>query len=280
VALDFERDRAAFTCELPAEALSDELGVQNPAEVRLIGKQTYMRFGKEEKWLASPGEEDDFADLDPRTMLAEMQKSAKEIGVVGHERIDGADTTHYRLVVDAEQAEVVAAEGQTTAVVQLWIDEDSLVRRVHLIDAEGSEDEAAVTIDFSDFGAALDIEAPPADEITKDGDFGVSTASRGPECAHSAEPIGVDAFFAALAEGSEPPIAGPYSCSEGVVTVGHGEALSCSLHPEPVAGPAIERRDTAQGQRLARENVSCTVGGDSPAALRQAEAVLQATHGG
>jgi len=54
-------------------------------------------------------------------------------------------------------------------VVEAWIDEQGLPRRVRI--PFGGETESGFVVDLFDFGAPVDVEAPPADEVVSEDEF-------------------------------------------------------------------------------------------------------------
>jgi len=125
----------------------------------------------------------DFANLgigqSPTEALAQLRGSANT-QKVGTETIDGVRTTHYRGTVDVQDAlgratakerkalrrllDEAKAHGvdATSTTHDVWVGDDGLVRR--LTEQVGSV--GHVTMTFSDYGAPVQIEAPPADETT------------------------------------------------------------------------------------------------------------------
>jgi hypothetical protein len=141
VGLDFERGRAEMTCDPPAD--SDE---PRTPDMRVIGETTYLRIGPRQWTAASSDNAAPLGDIDPRTLLTELQKRADEVGVVGKEDVRGVETTRYHMT----------SEEYSDEPVDIWVDRDGLVRRVR---------SPGISIEFFDFGAELGIEPPPADEV-------------------------------------------------------------------------------------------------------------------
>lgn len=270
-ALDFERERARITCKAQGDFPADDLII--------VGKTWYMQL-QGGKWMKLPGDDsNDLAEMDPRAILRDLQDAAAEVSVVGTERVRDVDTTHYHFVVDAKKAALSPADGSATAPVDVWIDEDGLVRRLRVSDDPSADAPGRYAVEFFDFGAPLDIEPPPADEIADatDGDTGLSIATR---CTGTGpRPIGLDAFAEAIYTSgwadAAAPAAGPYSCDDTQLTLELGKAVTCSLHDKPVAGDAVERRSENGETVLAIENASCAVAGDDAAIERRVEALLE-----
>jgi hypothetical protein len=124
---------------------------------------------------------------DPTKSMEMLQGVSDDITEVGEEEIRGEPTTHYTATIDMDKAlEQVPEEsrsfiqqqidllGTSTLPVDVWIDEEGRLRRQRMdIDttgmAAGSPDAPAqisTTIDMYDFGAEVDTEPPPADQVT------------------------------------------------------------------------------------------------------------------
>ena len=106
---------------------------------------------------------------------------------LGTETIDGVETTHYKGVIDlrkypdtlpeAERAEarrtvdkLVELSGDATTPTEVWIDEDSLVRRQKMTVKQKQPAESTTEMDirYSDFGKRVDIEVPQgAKDVTE-----------------------------------------------------------------------------------------------------------------
>ena len=99
------------------------------------------------------GEYLDLGGGDP-TRLLETLEAAGAFDEVGSERVRGVETTRYRGTVASSRVEV-------------WVGEDGLVRRVTVSDGEGTD----VRLELFDFGADVDVERPPADEVAELGDL-------------------------------------------------------------------------------------------------------------
>lgn len=116
---------------------------------------------------------------DPEAMFKAMQ-SPEKLEVLGTEDVDGVGTHHYRITMDASR--YVEAMGLPAAmagmlpkelVTEMWVDGDNLPRKfVQATDgpAAGGAAASPSTTEgtYSDFGADVRIEAPPADEVTED----------------------------------------------------------------------------------------------------------------
>jgi hypothetical protein len=115
----------------------------------------------------------------PGDYLVWLQGASDDVKVVGHESIDGADTTHYQGHVDmtkiasnggASSAQVDAAKqlGLDSMPLDVWLDGDGLPRRI-LIDTtfevSGQQATFHMQVDMSDYGAAVEVTIPPAGDI-------------------------------------------------------------------------------------------------------------------
>jgi hypothetical protein len=127
---------------------------------------------------------------DPGKNLAQLL-GVTEAEQVGEENVRGADTTHYRAVADlrraAEQAEDadrafleqwIEQLGVTELPTDVWLDDQGrVVRQSFAFDLAGAtlrgeeligelEGEATTTIEYFDFGTEVDVQPPPADQVT------------------------------------------------------------------------------------------------------------------
>jgi hypothetical protein len=131
-----------------------------------IDETLYLRglaaatLGSPERWLKVPDTDQDSSihDLSPVTLLAMLRAASRETERIGEEDVRGVPTVEYRLTVHCEEADLVC-EGES-APVDVWIDDEGLVRRLFL-DANGM----AGTVEFFDFGIDVDIQPPAADQV-------------------------------------------------------------------------------------------------------------------
>ena len=142
----------------------------------------------------------DFAQLqqmggsDPTETLRYM-KATGEVEEVGTEEVRGVETTHYEATIDLREYPKLAPEGEREAAertidaliertgsetidVEVWIDDDDLVRRMkqeftqRLPDGQG-EMEMQQTMEMYDFGTEVEIDLPDEDDV-----FDVSNKAR------------------------------------------------------------------------------------------------------
>lgn len=197
-------ERSAMTMRLPA-AQGVDLG---EIETRSDGFVIYMRFPflqeaapQLKPWIKVDLREAgkdlgiDFVALlelgtqtDP-TKALEFLRAAGEVDELGSATIRGSETTHYKGVVDlnryADQLEAksgseaaarslrkaIELTGESTMPIELWIDEDSLVRRMTwaqtTVAVEGQPPTmVAATMDLFDYGADVDVVIPPDNQTT------------------------------------------------------------------------------------------------------------------
>jgi hypothetical protein len=121
----------------------------------------------------------------PATMLESLRGVSDDIERVGKEEVQGETTTHFRGTLDMQKAiedapaeqrkEIEAALSQLGGAgdaipYDVFVDEEGFVRRFAMdlsgitgAAAEGAT--GAITIDFFDFGADVDIQVPPAEDV-------------------------------------------------------------------------------------------------------------------
>jgi hypothetical protein len=96
--------------------------------------------------------------------------------VVGHETIDGTITTHYTAVIDIDKVidqlpeelgDLVreATAGQPGEKVDVWIDDQGLLRRAVSSVTMGPAGSFTMTMDFSDYGIHPQIDLPVESDV-------------------------------------------------------------------------------------------------------------------
>jgi hypothetical protein len=121
------------------------------------------------------------AGMDPQHMLQELQAVTGGLTVLGHETVDGVDTTHYHGTIDP--AKIAAKAGKDGAAmaghvgpvpIDIWIDGQGRVVRqqTSMTGLNGMSDSGStstgdltLTIDYTDLGGPVSITAPPADQV-------------------------------------------------------------------------------------------------------------------
>ncbi|RYC14148.1 hypothetical protein [Nocardioides zhouii] len=188
-------DSAGQAQEMAGEARFADEGVEMKAtgtgaqamEMILVDKAMYMKspsFGTGDKWLKI-----DLSDpnslfgmigkaTDPEVMFKAME-SPKKLELVGSEDVDGVETNHYRITMDPTQylkaMEFPAAMADMLPkelVTDMWVDADNLPRRfTQTVEVKASGGGAPTTSTtegtYADFGADVEIEAPPASQVTQ-----------------------------------------------------------------------------------------------------------------
>lgn len=168
------------------EMKASSTGAQ-PMELILLDKAMYMKsadLGTGDKWLKI-----DLSDpsslfgmigraTDPEVMFKAME-SPEKLELVGSEEVDGTPTNHYRITMDPsrylEAMDFPAAMADmmpTELVTEMWVDGDNLPRKfAQTIDVPGAGGGAATSSTtggtYADFGTDVEIEAPPAADVTE-----------------------------------------------------------------------------------------------------------------
>jgi hypothetical protein len=182
--------------EQTGESLPD--GFDEPMRVVADGTTMYMQMpfagvlGAPSGWLEIDLSElgmgaDQLGAYDLRSTLETLRGASGEPDVVGTEQVRGVETTHYRVTVDLAKALEEAPESARAALEQMggagdlegaemdvdvWIDADGLPRRqsmdmANLFGSMGMGDTSVtMTIEYFDFGEAVDIVVPSPDEVT------------------------------------------------------------------------------------------------------------------
>jgi hypothetical protein len=207
---DYENRRGRLTVDL-GDLLS-EAGLPGDASFELLldGTVLYVNFPlltafvpDAKEWLKVDLEQAagigglDLSQLggnDPTRYLEYLQATGAEVEEIGSEEVRGVETTHYSATVDLEEALELVPEDQRASVQALidagttalpldtWVDGDGLVRRIDVeVPAGESGGTGNVTMDLFEFGLDVEIEPPPADQVTDvselEGLAGVETAT-------------------------------------------------------------------------------------------------------
>ncbi|MEU5223596.1 hypothetical protein AB0G55_13175 [Streptomyces toyocaensis] len=108
----------------------------------------------------------------------------KDVTEVGTEKVDGVNTTHYRVSVDVARlpgGDQMRKQLGPTLPMQVWLDDEGRLRRQQIdmtvkapASASAKPDggaaprqlEMTTVMEFSDFGTEVDAEAPRADQVT------------------------------------------------------------------------------------------------------------------
>lgn len=153
----------------------------------LLGQVMYMKspdLGTGDKWLKIDLSDPDslFGMIgkatDPEVMFKAME-TPRKLELVGSEEVDGVETNHYRITLDPTQyvkaMEFPAAMADMLPeelVTEMWVDADDLPRKFTQtteIKGMGGGQPATSTTEgtYSDFGIDVEIEEPPASEVTE-----------------------------------------------------------------------------------------------------------------
>ena len=116
------------------------------------------------------------------TQTLDLLRASGSVDKVGAEMIDGVATTHYTALIDLQKAGQLAGQGGDALVkrltaagapsqipVDVWIgDGDGLVHKLTIneqLKSGQGEVGIAVTLNISDYGTAVNVVAPPSDQV-------------------------------------------------------------------------------------------------------------------
>ena len=228
-------------------------------EAITIDDTSYRKDRGEQKWTKEPVVDDDsLAGFSPIKLLELLRSASLKTERVGGEEVRGESTVRHALTVDCKKAELFDCDGQT-AVVGVWIDDDGLVRRIRL------DHRLAVNLEFFDFGVPVEVEVPPADQVTTEPP--PVPLETQPCAAVVAEPLRVEQVLVALGrngygpsvtEGGclEPPLAAFISAERP------GAYLSCQVVTTPDAEfPTVPPVQLPEARSRTAANVKCSLYG-------------------
>jgi hypothetical protein len=124
---------------------------------------------------------------DPTQQLEVLRGVSDDVEEVGRQEVRGEATTHYEMTIDLEKVaeevpessraqfeDLIEAAGSKEIPAEAWLDDEGRVRRIRY-DYEAEVPGAAgapqktrttVTMELFDFGTQVNVELPPADEVT------------------------------------------------------------------------------------------------------------------
>ena len=160
-----------------------------PVQVIIVDGDVYTkglsRGNPSKPWTKNAGESKEIAEAlkqaDPR-MALKMFSDVGTLKQMGTETVNGVSATHYSVTVElakvaqqhpelADILNVLIQNGVKTQDVQLWV--DSQKRPVRLVTSAqlpnpvkpGAKINSTQSVDFTDWGAPVTIQAPPADQV-------------------------------------------------------------------------------------------------------------------
>lgn len=197
----FSMDMTAVAGELGGEIPPEMADMFGNLEVIQVGETTYMSWpffsflGVQTPWVSMPTEDTDSSPTagfggatpgNPADFLSYFEDTNATIEEIGKETVRGVDTTHYLAIFDTETLLAEATPEERAEIeaqgpipleempMDIWIGDDGLVYR-YVIDIAGDTVEAdsgegfermVMTFEMFDWGGDIDIEIPPADQIT------------------------------------------------------------------------------------------------------------------
>jgi hypothetical protein len=170
------------------EAVFDDLAMymRFPAPISnafgLPGGKQWIRFD-----LAELGKEqgidfgalfDQFSGSDPSRSLQLLRAAQDDFREIGAEQVRGVETTHYRGTVDFERLaesgppdaresyrRLLELSAQARLPVDVWIDGNGQTRRIRYEQEMRDGSSMKLAQEYYDFGADVNVEAPPANEV-------------------------------------------------------------------------------------------------------------------
>ncbi len=153
-----------------------------------------MFLGEDVTWIELPADEAGAAagsfgpasPGNPAEFLSALEDANADVVEVGTETLRGVSTTHYLVTFDMEKLLEQATPEQRAELeaqgplpvdqlpMDVWIGDDGLIYKyVMTLDGTAVEtdpgqgfESMVMTFEIYDYGATIDIEAPPADEVT------------------------------------------------------------------------------------------------------------------
>jgi hypothetical protein len=180
---DFQNrpELGSLTMSVPGQA-TDVVVIQSGTKMYMTSDAFRGQLPDGKSWLAMDMEKirktlgvssPSMSSQSPTDMLAALRAAGDQVTKVGPETIDGIATTHYTAVVDPARAAKVnsalgTAIGETVTYqpIDVWIDSEGLVQRMHIAYAmTGSALPSSVndmTMTFSSYGESVNVKVPPS----------------------------------------------------------------------------------------------------------------------
>ncbi len=191
--LDFGTGAYEFTYDMSQLGLPGAAGLKIKA--RIVEGVMYLDFGDlarsssrlsaitgGKSWakldfraLLGPNGAGGLADTNPTGTLDAL-RGAGRVTKVGTDTLRGVETTHYRAMVDPAKALEQAPADLRSKIkqglamfkgplpVEVWVDGDGQARKIAM-DIPTPAGKASVTMEYYDFGVAVNVQAPPADDV-------------------------------------------------------------------------------------------------------------------
>ena len=169
-AVDFDAQKARAQIELMGLQLDGIVdGANVYARSSLFGDDSWYRLS--DTGAASPSDGGLACVwsrlVDPAQMFQTLRDAAGSMTEVGSEKADGVDTTHYtgNIAVPTEQGSSGAKSASVP--VDVWVDGQGRIARVQSTLSGGTDSPLSgrVTVEFHDYGKAVSIEPPPAEQV-------------------------------------------------------------------------------------------------------------------
>jgi hypothetical protein len=190
---DYPNERGLMTVSGKLPFLADDLAMK---EFRLLGVSGYTRWVVKGKsyWVKEEEVEssDDPTELlipfpgsptNPTDVLTRVLLASEENEEVGADDVRGTETTHYRARVDLRklvtqlpaaqrpEGEVEELWGARFVPVEIWIDDESRLRRITIRQSgkdENGTTETRTTVELFDYGVEVDVQPPDGEVISQE----------------------------------------------------------------------------------------------------------------
>jgi hypothetical protein len=143
-------------------------------------------FGGPLTWVGGYG----FLPSDPGEVLNHLRENGDGVELVGSEDVRGVSTAHYRVELGDDAMSVLLGEGNPEVekgllTVDVWVDQDAVARRVRM--TMPPSESLRMTVEFFDFGVAVDPDRPAKDEVLTQEEFMRLAREQGTECGDAEE---------------------------------------------------------------------------------------------
>jgi hypothetical protein len=175
----------AFSLDGKKGQLSMTIPGAGAVEVRILDGLAYMQVPQAPGWYSISMDKLAGSSLgsstDPTSSLQQLSAASTDLKEVGTATVRGEETTHYTGILDLEKAAAsvtgparkqlekgLEAMTDKTAPFDAYLDSEGRMRKLTQrleISQQGQSGTVDVTVEFFDFGVAVDVVAPPKAEV-------------------------------------------------------------------------------------------------------------------
>jgi len=262
-AIDLDRRRMRQSCRFGGEG--DEFHAIVVGDVAYTRWPVFAGSRGDGRWDKATHDDEMSSpfQIEPSRLLSLLRRAAASTDRVGREDVRGVRVTHYRLLMDTDRVETPLPRAPE---VDVWIDDDDLVRRIRYGGSAGG------TIEFFDFGEPVAIDAPPASEVRE---AAASPFFAAGDACPPTQPLTVADLVTALRRRGAAVDRDALVCRGGTTVVSTRDHRATCLVHRGGEDARVERSKMGRTTLVRLANVECAANGTSVATVAAAVADLE-----